>query len=232
MLRPASLVALLLLATPSIAAAQVMAAPLSRNGSSSYQFSYEQAWTSLLTNPQVQSELELVPKQIEKLKALQQQYQDDYRKALQEVREPGKPLDDLARAELAERSAEIKEKLVKGLTDALLPHQLERAKQVALQQRLKSGGYAFRDPGIMELLGIDKEQAERMQKRATELRNEAAQEYRRLLAEANDELLEELTPEQREKLKKLTGDKYNPPPFDWRAYYEKQRKNSQPPKKE
>lgn len=224
MLKTASLLFLALLPAPLFA--QIAAAPIARSGSS-YQYSYQQAWTSLLRNPQAQAELELVPSQVEKLNALQKQYYEDYRKILAEVRPPGKPFDELARAELAERTKELRENLGKSMGETLLPHQLQRAKEVALQQRLKSGGYAFRDPGIMELLGIDKEQADRMQKRATELRKQASQEYRRLLAEANEKLLEELTPPQREKLKQLTGEKYAPAPFDWRAYYEKRRKTQQ-----
>ena len=170
-------------------------------------------------------ELELIPEQLEKIQALNREYYDEYRKVYSNVRKPGEPYDALAREEMAERQKALKEKLQEGLTKVLLPHQLERAKQVAFQMRTKNSAYIFSDQGIQKLLDISPEQAKQLQTKASELQKEVQQQYKAALEEARKKLLAELTPEQLAKLEKLKGEEYNPPPFDYRKYYEEQRKN-------
>lgn len=180
-------------------------------------YSYEQGWTYSIFTPQVQKELEIVDQQLEDLKKIRADFYKEQQALYKEMYANGS--DALAREEVRERVAALREKMTKQLTDTLLPHQVKRAKEVWLQTQTGAnfGGLrAFSQPGLRELLGITPEQHERMTKRSRELNAEISQKYLEMRAEAAKKLLEELTPAQRKKLAELSGEKYEPAKIDYR----------------
>ena len=61
-------------------------------------------------------------------------------------------------------------------------------------------------------LGISEEQKAKLREKQKEVQQKLMKEYRRLREEAQQEILTVLSPEQREKLKKMQGETYTPPP--------------------
>ena len=200
-------VALMLLSANS-AHAQLQAvqrAGVSQFGGSG--FGYDQGWTYTIFNKTWQKELEIVDEQAEDLKKIRDEFYKAQQKLYKEHSGAGQA-DPLARAELRERVADLREKMTKQLNETLLPHQVQRAKQLWLQNQLRYGAAnGLRDARLRELLDISDEQYEKIQKRSLELNTELAKKYRELRAEAAQDLLKELTPAQRKKLEDLSGEK-------------------------
>ncbi len=110
------------------------------------------------------------------------------------------PIDTAPEAErLAQRGATLP-----------LVHQLDRLKQISFQRNEKNQGISsvLLSKAIAEQLGIDDEQKDRLKKRAEELKKQFDDKVAALKADMRKELLQELTPEQREKIDEMTGDKY------------------------
>lgn len=89
----------------------------------------------------------------------------------------------------------------------LLPHQLERLRQVALQMQMQKRGAAktILSPEIAEELGIDKAQQKRIREREKELVKEMEDRIAKLKEEMKEKLMSELTTEQKAKLGELSG---------------------------
>ena len=126
---------------------------------------------------------------------------------------------DLSPEERRARFDEIRTQFEKMRTDAearlekiLLPHQLERLKQIELQGRLQQGGAAALSGGqLAEALGLTPEQQDQLRQKAEEVQQEMQQKIVQLRAEAREKLLEVLTPEQRAKLESMMGDQFDLP---------------------
>ncbi len=166
----------------------------------------------LLQREEVQQEVQLVDEQQTQLRELA----DDIRSQMRDVFEQ---MRDVPREERRARFDEIRAAAEKIRTDAearlqtvLLPHQLERLKQIELQSRLQqNGAAALNDGELADSLGLTAEQQERLRQRAEELQQEMQQKIVQLRAEAREKLLQELTPEQRAKLESMLGDQFELP---------------------
>ena len=181
----------------------------------------------LLQSEQVQKELELVDDQKAKLRKIGEKMRNEMREAFSGLRdlsseERRKKIDEL-REKLPARAEELR----KEVNDVLLPHQVDRLKQIRVQM-LGSG--ALSDKEVIETLGLTKEQQEKLRAVAEEttqktramfegladLSQEARREKfaeirdetRKLREEAAKKAREVLTPQQREKLEKLKGEKF------------------------
>jgi Spy/CpxP family protein refolding chaperone len=91
----------------------------------------------------------------------------------------------------------------------LLPHQLERLKQIDLQVRMQQrgeGGISSRT--VAEALELTDEQREKLEQRAEEVRQELQEKVRQAQVEAREKLLDVLTPQQKAKLEELMGDAF------------------------
>lgn len=169
---------------------------------------------SMLSNQQIREDLQLADDQWKEVQRIQSDFQSQMRAAMNGVMEGGfKP----------ERAGELKEKLEAVRTEmtgrlgqVLLPHQLTRLEQLGRHVQMKSSelGDSMFAGSIAEELGLTDEQKERLRERAEELRAEMQAEIRKMQAEAREKLLEELTPEQREKLKEMLGDEFDYQPED------------------
>jgi protein-disulfide isomerase-like protein with CxxC motif len=108
----------------------------------------------------------------------------------------------------------------------LLPHQIARLQQVALQTHMKQAGTAgaLASDKVAEELGLTNEQIERLKKRSKEINEKLAKEMEALKEKAKNELLKELSLDQQNKLKEMTGDKYEPQSKDWEDRFKDMRR--------
>lgn len=170
---------------------------------------------SMLNNPSVQKDLELVGDQLDKVKDLQSQFAQQMKDKIGDFRKGGLSTDRLK--DLPELMKKIRAEQREQMEGLLLPHQIDRLKQVAFQQHMKQAGTAgaLTSEAVAEKLGITEEQAERLKKRAEEIKAKLAEDMEKLKEKAKQDLLQELTPDQRAKVKEMTGDKYEPQTKDW-----------------
>lgn len=173
---------------------------------------------SYLLYPQIQSELDLVADQ----KAALDKIRNEMNVKLQESY---KELKDVEPAERQKKYYDMYMKLGvetdKKVEEVLLPHQVKRIRQIALQMRLSSSGYgsaaALNGEDVAKELGITPEQIEELKKREIEVRQEIQEKtrefYKKLNEEAREKLMSVLTSAQRQKLKDLEGDKFELKPY-------------------
>lgn len=172
----------------------------------------------LLSNEQVQKELELTTEQVADLGKLRESQQTQMRESFSGLR-------DLSEEERRAKFEELRPKLEAAqkesrekLLEILLPHQQERLKQISLQLR---GPAAIDDPEVASELKITDEQKEKLASTRETLREkmqalfregaggEGMREKFQALRKENEEaLLGVLTAEQRERLEKLKGEKF------------------------
>ncbi len=170
---------------------------------------------SLLSDPSVQKDLELVGDQLDQVRSLQNDFAAKLKEKLGDLSKgginPGR-FDGIG--ELVKQSREDQKVRMKEL---LLPHQIDRLKQVALQKHMNSAGTAgaLTDSSVAEALGISDEQKDRLKEKAKEIKADLAKKMEQLKEDAKTQLLQELTPAQREQLKEMTGAKYKSDPKDF-----------------
>ena len=182
-----------------------------------------QMWGFLLRAEQVQKELELVDDQKAKIKEIGE-------KAMAKMREGfGDPeaMRKLSDEERKTRFTEMRKKMLaqaeetkKEIEEVLLPYQIERLKQIALQVR---GVAALEEKEVQEAIGVSSEQLDKMKsirEAAMEkgrslmesLRDATDQERRAKFQEFGKRIQEEvmgvLTSEQKEKFEKKKGPKF------------------------
>jgi hypothetical protein len=170
---------------------------------------------SMLSNPSVLKDLELVGEQKDKVTELQQKFQREMQAKIGDLSKGGinpdrfKGIDKLMKQLKDEQKSEM-EKL-------LLPHQIDRLRQVALQTHMKQAGTAgaLVSEKVAEALSISDDQKERLKTRQKELKEKLAKDIEALKKKAKDDLLMELTADQRSKLKSMVGDDYKPNNQDW-----------------
>lgn len=167
----------------------------------------------LVTREDVQQEIQLVDEQREKVLQLAEEARDEMR---EEMRGMFDQMRDLSDEERRERFGEIRTKMEElnagvesKLKKALLPHQIERLKQIDFQTRMQSrgeGGLSSR--AVAEALDLSDEQREKLEQRAEEVRQELQDKIRQAQAEAREKVLDVLTPQQKAKLQELMGDAF------------------------
>ena len=164
---------------------------------------------SLLDNKDVREELEFVDDQLDEFRAAQDELRQQILDRAKSLAGAGK-LDPSQMSEIAKELAKLKKGSQKSLESMLLPHQLERLRQVALQIQMKKRGAAntLISGKIAEELGIDAAQKKRIENRQEELEEELDRRMEELKKEIRDKLLDELTSEQKRKLEKLSGDNF------------------------
>ena len=164
---------------------------------------------SLLDNKDVRAELELVGEQLDKFRDAQKEMREQIAEKAKSLTS-GK-LDPSQLTDIAKEIAELRTGSQAKLQSMLLPHQLERLKQVALQIQMKKRGAAntLLSEKIAEELGIDDAQKKRIEERQKELKEELAQRMEDLKKEIRGKLLNELTAGQQAKLKELSGDDFD-----------------------
>ncbi len=174
----------------------------------------------LLRNPQVQQELKLTEKQLQKLQALGEQMREKFRGLRQE-------LQGLSPEERAKRVEQVNAEVEKQLATVLTEQQLKRLKQVALQVE---GYAALVRPEVAKQVGLTEGQS----KQVRAILREAAEKRRALFQEGpgadrqamfqkmqeirrwtNEQIEKLLTDQQKKKWRELIGE---PVKFELRPF--------------
>jgi Spy/CpxP family protein refolding chaperone len=165
----------------------------------------------LAMRDEVQQELQLVDEQKDKVRGIADEMRNKVRDEMRGMFEQMRDLsDDERRAkfgEIRDKFEAINADMEKELDKVLLPHQVERLKQIDLQNKIRQqGASALTGGDIAKALNLTDEQREKLEKRAAEVREELQTKIRQLQLEARDKMLDVLTPDQQAQLKKLMGD--------------------------
>jgi len=170
----------------------------------------------LAMRDEVQQELQLVDEQKEKVRGIA----DGMRtKVQEEMRGMFDQLRDLSDEDRRAKFDEIRTKfesinadMEKQLDKVLLPHQLERLKQIDLQSKIRrNGASALTGGDIAAALNLTDEQREKLEKRSAEVQEELQTKIRELQADARKKMLDVLTPDQQAQLQKMMGDQFDLP---------------------
>ena len=170
---------------------------------------------SLINNPSVQKDLELVGDQLEKVRKLQKEHNRKIQDHFKGFKDGSINLNNME--DLRSSMEELKAKQREELNKLLLPQQVDRLKQIAFQTHMRQSGTAnaLASKKIAEELGLSNEQVKALKDKAKELKKKLAEDIEKLKEKLKEELLSDLTSEQREKIKAMTGEKYQPKKEDW-----------------
>ncbi len=173
----------------------------------------------LLNDPSVMKDLELVDDQRERLANVQKEFGQQFNDAMQQF---GKSKNDQARIkEIQEEMQAIQKEKAEALANVLLPHQLDRIKQVSNQMQINAQGtagalqYGF----LAKELEISDEQKKKLAEIQKKLQEDIAEKTKQLQEAAKKQVLQELTAEQRAKLKDMTGEEFKRDPKDWQERF-------------
>ena len=178
---------------------------------------FEDKMLAVMFQPDVQADLELSDEQKSEITTLLdevKQRRNELSKQLREFHASGAAPAELEakRMQFVDRFEIDKSEMQAKMMNVLLPHQQQRLRQTttqlmiretAKQQKIPTGILA---PEIRELLDIDDEQANRIEKKAAKLQKELTEKIKKLQEEARSELMSELSAVQREKYQSLVGD--------------------------
>lgn len=157
----------------------------------------------LFQDDKVKAELNLVPDQEKKIEALGESLREKGREALRDIN--WREMTDADRAKFDEFRASAQ----KEYEAILLPQQRERLKQLMLQrsQQFTRSPAGINDDLAKEL-NVTDAQKEALAKKAEEVRAEVQKKIAKIQEESRAEILSVLTAEQRSKLEKLLGAKF------------------------
>ncbi len=170
---------------------------------------------SLLSNPSVQNELDLVGSQLQQYLDLQKAYSTELQQLLSRMRDNNFSREDGLK--LGDTIKDIEARKKQDIENLLLPTQRQRLQQISLQQRMQNAGAiaALNDEQIRKELGLSDDDVKRLRDKANELNKKLQKKIRDLQIEIRDELLEELTPEQRGKIKSMLGERFDMEATSW-----------------
>jgi hypothetical protein len=168
----------------------------------------------LLQRTDVQRELELSDEQNNALKAIFKAGVGDWQNAAQYTMQPppNRPAPRNPDSLVEKRRAavlEVEQQYARQIEAILLPHQLRRLKQIYRQFRV--GGMlflTFMGSEVDEDLGISPEQRKVLEARAKELRQELQEKIRQANQAATEEMMQLLTPDQRQRFTELVGETF------------------------
>lgn len=160
----------------------------------------------LLLREDVQRELELLPSQVAELREAVEGMRGELRDLFAQVQ-------DVPREQRAQRLRELGEDLradVDSRVDqVLLPHQSRRLQQLANQMRMRGGATrGMLNPTVAEELGLSEADQERLRARAEQVEARLRQQMADLRRQAQEELLQTLTPQQQAKWREMVGEPF------------------------
>ena len=160
----------------------------------------------LITNQQIQEDLELDQDQLRELKQLQQEYREQVQQGLKDAKQ-GESF-DARRWKVNLQKINDDRKSAYGAI--LLPHQSKRLKQISTQMNLKQRGdlNTLVGKAMADELGIDEAQKTRLKERSAEIKAELEEEIAKLKEKARQKLLKELRSDQRRKFEDMVGEKF------------------------
>ncbi len=155
----------------------------------------------------VQQELQLVDEQKDKVRGIADDMRNKVRDELRGIFEQMRDLNDEERrakfGEIRNKVEAINADMEKKLDGVLLPHQLERLKQIDLQSKIRQrGADALTSGDLAKALNLTDEQREKLEKRAAEVQEELQAKIRDLQADAQKKCLMSLRPNNRHNFKR------------------------------
>ena len=171
----------------------------------------------MLTQEGIQKDLELVEDQITGIERGQEEVREKMRDLFMNVREDMQGMDEDERRErIDEIRAEMKavnDEISSAVLSELLPHQVERLKQLMVQAQTRRNGGATSgrlSSVLVEELGIDEEQQEKLKAKAEEVGKKLSEKIKKLQSQAQEEIFSSvLTKEQYAQFKELYGEAYD-----------------------
>ena len=185
---------------------------------------------SMINNPSVQKDLELVGDQLDKVRDLQKRQGEEMKEQLGMMQKGGSF--DLGNVEEFKSNMQrMREQHQSELQKLLLPHQVDRLHQIALQTHMRSAGTAgaLSNSKVAEALDLSDDQVKQLKDKSKQLNEDLQKKIEQLKQEMKKELLGVLNAEQREKLQEMTGEDYKPNSEDWKERFRqrvRQRPNS------
>lgn len=176
----------------------------------------------MLAMPQFGKELELVDDQVEKIRELQQEMQ----KQMGEIfRNAANVSGDNMGQMMREAQKVVRERTEEKLAKVLLPHQVQRLKQLKLQMQLRNRGvHALAGDQLSSALGLTDEQKQQLMEKQREAQQKLQERFQQLREQMQQEVIKNvLKPSQLQKLEKLTGEKYEVKKPDYSSMYSRYR---------
>lgn len=166
---------------------------------------------SLAQNRGVQKEIELVDEQLQQLKKINEDFSKRIQEQMQSIQDNKGNFDIKNAKKLAELIKQLGDEKNSKMEEVFLPHQLERLKQISIQTQMKRSGEQalFSNRDVIEALDLSKEQQDELKKKAKALKKEMEEKMKEWKEKAREELFDELTREQREKLKAMLGNDFD-----------------------
>ncbi len=170
----------------------------------------------LLMNEDVRKELEIVEDQEKKLREVGEKMREKMREAFSGMRDASSEDRQAMWEKARTKMREVQTEMQKDVDKILLPHQRDRLKQLALQQSIRYRGMsgALGGDTLSKELGLTEKQKEKLRAKAEEVQKKLQERIAKLRKEAEEDLLDVLTPEQQAKIKKLIGEQFEMPQRD------------------
>jgi len=164
----------------------------------------------LLQNEQVREELGIVDDQMEEIRALGEEMRDEMRSVFQGLRDLPEDERRAAFEGMREKMEGLRADMESKMNRVLLPHQVDRLKQINVQMDVQRRGVAGALEGgsLAEELNLTEAQMEQLREKAEKVQEDLRKKIEELRAKAQDDILGVLTPEQRATYKKLVGEAF------------------------
>ncbi|MEQ8848726.1 hypothetical protein [Botrimarina sp.] len=159
----------------------------------------------LLRSDEVRSELDITDSQAEELRTLESEMRDKMRDQFRQMRSGG----EVDRDAMREQFQQMREEAEQRVAGVLSTTQMDRLKQINLQQQLDQGtGRALMGGPLAEELNLSQEQQTQLREKLREVQAELDEKIREAREAARQELLTVLTSEQRSKLDSMLGEPF------------------------
>jgi Spy/CpxP family protein refolding chaperone len=159
----------------------------------------------VLRREDARKELELLDDQVGQLEKLNESRRDKWRDMYSGMR-------DVPQEQRGEKFRELSQKaqqdLEAELGKILLPHQMKRAKQLAVQLRLRGGVRSMLGDQMAVDLSLTEEQKGKLRTKSEQLEEELRKKLAEMRSQAQEELLQVLTPAQQAKWKEMVGEPF------------------------
>lgn len=178
-------------------------------GSTSQQFSGGASLMGLIGNPRVRADLEIVDEQFEEF---QRKAAESQRRAAEELR----GFDFSDRKGLVRLIQKIQEQTRQELESVLLPHQMDRLKQIRAQTLFRNRSFVevLTSEPMRSELDISNRQADSLREEEQKIEADLQKEIAALRDKARQRLTKTLDRSQQEKIEQLFGDAFEFQPAD------------------
>ena len=164
---------------------------------------------SMLNNPSVQKDLQLVDEQLNQIKEINKEFGEKIKEQMETMKDENGNFNFNTGADFGQLIGDLRQQQQDQISSILLPNQQKRLQQVSRQMSMQRRGTSKALTGkLAEELGITAEQRKRIQAKSKELKKDLEEKIAELKANAKKQLLNELTAGQKEKLKELLGDEF------------------------